>query len=128
MNGNADAASAWLKKAKSDLGAAELCVASGKALDAACFHCQQAAEKSIKAWLIAHQTTFPFVHDPGKLLTLCATLDQEFEQLRSLCAGLTPFAVALRYDAEFWPTAADAEEALHARSICDFVVKRWPGA
>ncbi len=72
MNGNAENARAWLQKAESDLAAAELCLQAKTALDAACFHCQQAAEKSLKAWLIACETEFPFIHDLSKLLSLCA--------------------------------------------------------
>lgn len=127
MNGNAEAGRAWLQKAESDLAAAELCIAAGKALDAACFHCQQTAEKSFKAWLVARETAFPFVHDLGKLLTLCAKADPALEQLRELALGLGPYAVEMRYDAEFWPTANDAAEALKAaQTIYRIIVERWP--
>lgn len=87
MNGNAEAARAWLQKAGSDLAAAELCLAAGQALDAACFHCQQAAEKSLKAWLVVHETAFPFVHDLSKLLTLCAQVNPEFERVREFLSA-----------------------------------------
>ena len=127
MNGNADAAQAWLQKAASDLTAAELCTAAGKALDVACLHSQQAAEKSLKAWLIAWEIPFPFVHDLGKLVTLCARQDPEFEGLRSPALALNPFAVEMRYDAEFWPTASDTDEALRAaHAIHQMVVEHWP--
>ncbi len=127
MNGNGEAARAWLQKAESDIDAAEICLAAGKALDAACFHSQQAAEKSLKAWLIAREMEFPFVHDLGRLVTLCAKVDPEFEQVREAASGLTPFAVETRYDAEFWPTVADTLEAFQAaRAIHRMVVERWP--
>lgn len=129
MNGNAEAGRAWLQKAESDLAAAELCVNAGTALDAACFHCQQAAEKSLKAWLVARETTFPFVHDLGKLLTLCSKTTPDFERLRQCALGLTPFAVEMRYDADFWPAASDAAEALQAaRAIHQMVAGHWPKA
>lgn len=129
MNGNAEAARAWRQKAESDLAAAELCLAAGKALDAACFHCQQAAEKSLKAWLVARGTAFPFVHDLGRLLALCAQTNPDFEQLRGLALGLTPFAVEMRYDAEFWPALSDAAEALiAAQAIHRMVIEQWPRA
>ncbi len=129
MSGNGEAAGAWLQKAESDLVAAQLCLSAGQALDAACFHCQQAAEKSLKAWLIAREVEFPFVHDLGKLLTLCAKVDPEFERLRGVALSLAPFAVEMRYDAEFWPTASDTTEALEAaQAIHRIVVERWPVA
>lgn len=126
MNGNAEAARAWLQKAESDISAAEICLAAGLALDAACFHCQQAAEKSLKSWLIAREMEFPFVHDLGRLVALCAKLDPEFEHLRTIASSLTPFAVEMRYDAGFWPAEADTLEALKAaREIHRVVVERW---
>lgn len=129
MNGNAEAARAWLQKAESDLAAAELCLAAETALDAACFHGQQAAEKSLKAWLVARETPFPFVHDLGKLLTLCAQVNPEFERVRELALNLNPFAVEMRYDAEFWPATSDAAEALTAaRAIYRMVLEHWPSA
>lgn len=54
MKTPADLAKGWLLKAASDLAAARACVAGAVALDVACFHCQQAAEKSVKAFLIFH--------------------------------------------------------------------------
>lgn len=129
MNGNGDAARAWLRKAESDLEASELCLAAGKALDAACFHTQQAAEKALKAWLVASGKPFPFVHDLGKLLTLCAQDNPEFERVRALALTLNPFAVEIRYDAEFWPDLGDARNAVFAaRAIHRIVVELWPNA
>jgi len=47
MKNNGDVAQGWIKKAESDFANAELCITNGTALDTACFHCQQAAEKSL---------------------------------------------------------------------------------
>ena len=67
-----DLARGWLLKAASDLRAAKACSAAGSP-DTACFHCPQAAEKSLKAFLIFHGINFPFSHDLGKLVALwCA--------------------------------------------------------
>lgn len=48
-------ATAWLKKAANDLEAAWriLVVRDDCPFDTVCFHCQQAAEKSFKAWMTA---------------------------------------------------------------------------
>src|SRR5207247_5228499 len=54
MKNNGDLGQEWLKKAESDFATVELCIDNAIGLDAACFHSQQAAEKSLKAWLIAH--------------------------------------------------------------------------
>jgi len=50
MKSDHDVAVGWMRKAQSDLTNAELCLSAGKALDTACFHCQQAAEKALKAY------------------------------------------------------------------------------
>ncbi len=127
MKGNGDAARAWLAKGESDLAAAHLCINADIALDAAWFHCQQAVEKFLKAWLVARETQFPFVHDLGKLVSLCAGSDTHFERLRPEALALTPFAVQVRYSAEFWPTGSDANLALQAAKTIQQVVKeRWP--
>ncbi len=71
----------WLGKAESDFAAVELCISSRKSFDVACFHAQQVIEKYLKAYLIHRDIDFPFVHDLGKLLELCATTDPAFHQL-----------------------------------------------
>jgi|WetSurMetagenome_2_1015567.scaffolds.fasta_scaffold880349_2 HEPN domain-containing protein len=63
MKDDRDVALGWLRKADSDLANAELCLAAEKSLDTACFHCQQAAEKALKAYLIVKHAEFPLTHD-----------------------------------------------------------------
>lgn len=51
----------WLLKADHDLRSAR-CLMSGDGeplLDTAVYHCQQAAEKALKAYLTAHNVVFP---------------------------------------------------------------------
>jgi HEPN domain-containing protein len=127
MKSNWDTAQGWLRKADSDLAAAEVCLTTRKALDAACFHCQQAAEKSLKAWLIATGVRFPFVHDLRRLLNLCASAEPSFQQLEPFALSLNPFAVDTRYDNEFWPTPDEVEQALGAaRAIRRLVTAHFP--
>jgi HEPN domain-containing protein len=114
-----------LLKADSDLANAELCLAAGKSLDTACFHCQQTAEKSLKAYLINNGVEFPFIHDLKRLLDRCARLDSAFDSLAADALRLTPYAVATRYDDAFWPEAEEVQEALKsARAIRDFSRER----
>ena len=49
--------------------------------------------------------------DLAKLVELCAQKDESFRQLHPVVAPLTPYAVELRYDEEFWPTEEAAKEA-----------------
>jgi len=67
-------AGAWLKKASSDLAAASILIhGEQKHLDVGSYHCQQAAEKAIKAYLTARETLFPKTHSLEQLLDLCAS-------------------------------------------------------
>jgi HEPN domain-containing protein len=122
MKGDKDVALAWLRKADSDLANAELCLSAEKALDTACFHCQQAAEKALKAYLIAKKVEFPFIHDLKRLLDYCSSVDPTFDALAEPSLRLTPFAVTTRYDDAFWPEPEEVQDAVEmAKLIRDFV-------
>jgi HEPN domain-containing protein len=88
----------------------------GKALDTACFHAQQAAEKYLKAFLSFSDIVPPRTHDIDELLGLCATIDKRFADLVEETSFLTDYAVELRYDVEFWPEMEDVEAAFEAAS------------
>jgi HEPN domain-containing protein len=127
MKTQADLVKGWLRKADSDVTTASLCIEREQALDTACFHAQQAAEKCLKAYLTAYVIEFPFVHNLEKLIELCAQRDASFFDIKAIGQELTPYAVELRYDAEFWPALETASQALStAMAIRDFVVERLP--
>lgn len=126
MKAPADLARSWLLKAASDLRAARACVAAGSP-DTACFHCQQAAEKSLKAFLIFHGIRFPFSHDLGRLIPLCKQESPAFDSLMADAVSLNPYAVEMRYDDEFWPSADEvAKQIGKAESINRLVLDLLP--
>ena len=61
------------------------------------FHVQQAAEKSIKAWLCALGDVFPYTHDLNILLTRLEGFECDVGAFRELLL-FNPFAVELRYE------------------------------
>lgn len=127
MKERLDLVRSWIRKAESDLASLNLALGAGTALDAACFHAQQAAEKYLKAYLIFADVNFPFTHNLAKLLDLCASHDPTFAGLAALVDPLTPYAVELRYDEDFWPsldTARQAQEA--AQTVRGLVLARLP--
>jgi len=80
-------------------------------LAGAAYHCQQAAEKLVKAVLVNTRTLFPKTHDIGALVGLVPESHPLKGKLASL-AKLTPYGVAYRYPAEdSWelPSAAAIE-------------------
>lgn len=61
------------------------------------FHVQQAVEKTLKAWLCAHDVTYPPTHDLARLLTLLERAGANVEQFWPL-VQFTIFAVQARYE------------------------------
>lgn len=100
----------WLKKAAADVQAVTLLLTFEHYPRAvAAFHCQQAVEKSLKAFLVAHDTPFLYRHDLGYLLDLCLSVDPACRALEPYIVGLTPYAVEMRYPTDF-PLKPTAEK------------------
>ncbi len=71
-------AAAWVTKADSEIrGALNNVIAADPAWDVVCFHAQQAAEKYLKAFLVARSESPPRTHDLGALLGLCIQLGEK---------------------------------------------------
>ncbi len=118
----------WLKKAEEDFaGALHLQRRRTKPLaDLVCFHCQQAAEKYLKALLILHEVTFPKTHDLVSLLELCVPFQPGIELLREPVELLNPYSVRFRYPGEE-SSKEDAKQALKAtKSIIECLREYFP--
>jgi HEPN domain-containing protein len=104
----------WLHKSQHDLGsAAVLMSAKTPYLDTAVYHCQQAVEKVLKAWLTHSGIPFEKTHDLTALLDMCTPLRPDFERWRDAVEELTPYATFFRYPGDVLePTMADARNAL----------------
>src|ERR1017187_2012106 len=64
----------WLAKAYEDLASARVLIGSGHIANAL-FFCQQAAEKSLKAFLTWHERAFRRTHDLEELGEACRAID-----------------------------------------------------
>ena len=73
------------------------------------------------------EVEFPFTHNLTKLANLCASEDASFNRAAPLVEPLTPFAVELRYDAEFWPEKDDALDALRRATSVVLMVRKALG-
>jgi HEPN domain-containing protein len=105
---------AWLGRARGDLRAAEVDLAADPALlgDAA-FHCQQAVEKTLKAFLTRHDHPFRKTHDIGELALACLQHEPALEPLLRASAPLTEYAWRFRYPGDvFEPERREVEDAL----------------
>jgi HEPN domain-containing protein len=127
----AELSRAWLLTAHSDLHTAiQIGNLPDGHLDAGIYHCQQAAEKALKGFLIFRGISFEKTHDLRKLIKQVETLDSGFQQYRDAAEILTPYAAAYRYPGEFAflePSRAEFDAALqHAQTIYDFVLNLLP--
>lgn len=116
----------WLTKAANDLKSARVLSSDPEGpLDTAIYHCQQAAEKAVKAFLVLKGITPGKTHDVRRLVVEAAALEGRFEELLSMAAELTPYAWEFRYPddlSETYPTREEFDEALqHAQTIFAFV-------
>ena len=117
----------WFRKGDSDLANVRACMSLDQCLDTACFHAQQAAEKYIKAYLASRDVDFPFTHNLENLIDICSEQDSSFSALYGMADLLTPYAVTLRYDQDFWPGVDTVREALDAAEmIRSFIIERLP--
>ena len=106
---------AWLRKARQDLERVERCLApESPDVEDALFHCQQAAEKALKAFLTFHDQPFRKTHDLATVGKQCAIVDATLETLVDRLDDLSEYAcIVIRPDfAE--PTPGEIEEARRA--------------
>ena len=92
-----DEAREFLVIAKKDLKAASLLSDAEEIyLEAVCFLIQQAAEKALKAWIIALNLQYPITHNLDVLLSRLEENKEDVHEFWSIIE-LTPFAVQFRY-------------------------------
>lgn len=127
MKNRDDLTRAWWRKGDNDLTNARMCLEANCALDTACFHAQQAAEKYLKAYMTHKGIEFPFIHNLEKLVEICMVHDSGFATIKEIALSLTPFAVEARYDESFWPDPDTTKEAFRgAERIRKFIADRVP--
>ena len=104
----------WRKRARADAQAAELLAGAGLYSESV-YHCQQCAEKALKAILTWNQQPFPKTHDLGDLRVLCEQVSPLWKDKLQGVERLTQYAWRFRYPGAPWePTDADAATAIAA--------------
>lgn len=114
----------WLNRARSNLAYAHT-VLPGTYLEDPCFQAQQAAEKAVKAVLIAFGVEFPYSHNLGHLLDLVSERGVRITGAVADAAELTKYAVVTRYPGVVGPLSE--AEYRRAAEIATAVV-RWAEA
>ena len=107
-----DLARGWMLKAESDRLTAEHMVQLQGPYDTACFHAQQGVEKYLKAVIALSGSQIPRTHLLEIIYDQCLAVESALVLDRSELSVLTPYAVELRYDRDFWPDQGEAQRAL----------------
>jgi HEPN domain-containing protein len=95
-----------LRYARSDLEIAGINRPDEVLFERLCFHAQQAAEKAIKAVLIAKGISPPKTHNIRTLLDLLSQVIVTPREVED-AAGLTDYAVTTRYPGDFEPVGEE---------------------
>lgn len=101
----------WLAKADEDYLFTEKYLQNEESFFAPlCFHCQQAAEKYLKAYIVAKDLSFQKIHDINELREVCQDHEESFEEIRDECALLSRYYIDTRYPT-VWPVGYTKEDA-----------------
>jgi len=124
-----DLAKDWIRFAKSDLITAKHMFDNvyPKEIEISCYHTQQCAEKSLKAYLISKNIEPPRTHDLVELNNLCMIHDSDFLTIQQYCVFLNPYGVNVRYPNELavddFLTKSAIENAQKIFEFCDNLIK-----
>ena len=119
----------WTEKAEHDFRAAEpaMALAQEGLTDIVSFHCQQCAEKYLKALLLYLGVAFPKTHDLRLLWDLIPA-EVSLGLSREQVIPLNRYVIEGRYPGDWEPiTVAEAQLALEmARTVRQAVLKKLP--
>ena len=121
---------AWLGKARADLESANVLLSSGipSQFHQVLFHCQQAVEKSLKAFLFWNQISFRWTHDIAEIGNQCTQVDKSLETIIENAKYLSDYAWTYRYPGEDPdPKKPEASAGLEAgKKVFLEILKRIP--
>jgi len=78
-----------------------------------CFHCQQSAEKILKAYIAANGDTPQKTHNLTVLIKHCKRYLSDFDKYAALCHTLTAYVSDTRYPPKLSLTESDMKLALN---------------
>lgn len=110
----------WIRRAKSNLAIARQVKTDEIYWEDLCFETQQAAEKALKAVMLANGLKFRFVHDLAEHLTVLEQGGIELPENVKAAAILTDYSVEARYPGPYEPITE--EEFFDSLSIAETVV------
>lgn len=102
----------WLMKADEDIAVAEYLLKTSKFYADVCFHCEQAAEKSLKAFLVYHRITPKKTHNLPILAEECIRMNSSLAEITSCCDSLSKLYIPTRYSFKIEFNLTNAEESM----------------
>lgn len=117
----------WVRKAEDDWeGAQQLAGRKPPFQDLVCFHCQQAAEKYLKALLQESGAVVPKTHNLKDLLNLLLPHDAALASLGRILQSLSRYAVDYRYPDMRASTRQMTAALRHVERVRSEVRRRLP--
>lgn len=114
----------WLKNSSEDIYVASLLVNDERGRNTCAFHCQQAIEKALKAYLLLFSGKLMDGHNLTWLCRQALRFDREFEQWFDESASLNRYYIETRYPADI-PIKLTKDGIKHvfgmAKSMYDFI-------
>lgn len=97
MKNNTILAREWMQKGKNDFKNAEVLLKEGGTVDAVCFHCQQAVEKYLKAFLAFHRLPVRKMHSLVALAKQGTQKEKRLLEFIDDYKGLEAYYIESRY-------------------------------
>jgi len=112
----------WFQVTEDDIISAQILLNHDPpVINTACFHCQQAIEKALKAFLVWKGQSFEKIHDIGYLLDLCKNYGLSLNFLnKDKAETITSYAAEIRY-----PSAGPEITIDEAREALDIANNVW---
>ena len=105
----------WFEIADSDFDSAQILnEAVRRHYEVICYHCAQAAEKYLKGYLVFNDILPEKTHDLVHLTKCCFLIDNDFQNLQTVCGFLNRFANDIRYPHKYEVTEGDTKHAINA--------------
>jgi len=117
----------WIRFSDTDFATAEHLFENMRPmpLEIICYHCQQSAEKALKAYWIFSSMKPPKTHDLILLRNECEKIDKSFEAIVENCVNLNDYSSQPRYPMEMEITDEDTHLALRdSETISEFVKEK----
>jgi HEPN domain-containing protein len=113
----------WINSTQGDLDMVSL-GSQVPLLAPVCYHCGQAVEKILKAYIIAKTSELTKTHDLVSLITKCEQCSPDFGKFRNTCTNISTFST-IRYPPQKNLTKQEMEETIkNTHEIVNFAMAK----